>query len=83
MVRLFIYHGKEQELRQGIIDLARLQAGEKVLDVGCGTGTLALLAKEHVGKTGCVCGIDPSAQLLTGARRKESQHPNRLPARRD
>ena len=70
MVRLFIYNGKEQELRQGIIDLARLQSGEKVLDVGCGTGTLALIAKERVGETGRVSGIDPSAQLLTGAKHK-------------
>lgn len=53
-----------------IADLVRLQPGEAVLDVGCGTGTLALVAKKRVGETGRVCGIDPSMQLLTGARRK-------------
>jgi SAM-dependent methyltransferase len=53
-----------------VADLVGLQPGETVLDVGCGTGTLALVAKELVGEMGRVCGIDPSVQLLVGARRK-------------
>lgn len=70
MVWGFLYHGKEQQFRQMIVGLARLHLGESVLDVGCGTGTLALEASQHVGKTGRVSGIDPSAPLLAGARRK-------------
>ena len=66
----FITLGREQALRQKIADLARLQPGEKVLDVGCGTGTLALVAKERVGKTGRVSGIDPSQQMIARASRK-------------
>ncbi len=73
MVRWFVMHGREQEFRQMIADLARLQSGETVLDVGCGTGTLALVAKKRVGKTGRVCGIDPSVPLLAGARRKAAR----------
>jgi len=38
--------GHEQELRHAIADLAQLQRGETVLDVGCGSGTLALVAKK-------------------------------------
>ena len=64
---------KEQTFRQMIIDLAHIQAGEVVLDVGCGTGTLAIVAKKRVGETGRVYGIDPSAQLLAGARRKAAR----------
>jgi len=41
--------------------------------LGCGTGTLAILAKKRVGETGRVYGIDPSAQLLAGARRKAAR----------
>jgi ubiquinone/menaquinone biosynthesis C-methylase UbiE len=66
--------GKWQALRQMTADLAQLQAGETVLDVGCGTGTLALIAKQRVGATGGVSGIDPSVQMIARARRKAAQH---------
>src|SRR5713226_6567855 len=69
----FILGGSEQALRQTTADLAQLQPGETVLDVGCGTGTLALVAKERIGAAGSVSGIDPSAQLLTRARRKAAR----------
>lgn len=64
------FRGKEQELRQIIADLAKMRSGETVLDVGCGTGTLALEARERVGITGRVYGIDPSRQMIAYARRK-------------
>ncbi len=73
MTQWFVMSGKEQTFRQMIIELAQIQAGEAVLDVGCGTGTLAIVAKKRVGETGSVCGIDPSARLLTGARRKAAR----------
>jgi SAM-dependent methyltransferase len=66
--------GKWQQLRQRTADLAQLHTGETVLDVGCGTGTLALLAKPRVGHTGQVCGIDPSASMIARAQRKAVQH---------
>jgi len=69
----FILGGSEQALRQATADLAQLQPNETVLDVGCGTGTLALVARQRVGPTGRVYGIDPSAQLLARARRKAAR----------
>lgn len=65
--------GKWQALRQTTADMAQLQPGEAVLDVGCGTGTLAMIAKQRVGETGRVFGIDPSVQMIGRARRKAAK----------
>jgi ubiquinone/menaquinone biosynthesis C-methylase UbiE len=62
--------GREGAFRERQLDLARPGAGETVLDVGCGTGTLAIAAARRVGATGAVTGVDPSAELLERARKK-------------
>jgi ubiquinone/menaquinone biosynthesis C-methylase UbiE len=66
-----LYLGRsEQELRHMIADLAQLQPGEVVLDVGCGTGTLAIITKQRVGATGRVFGTDPAVGQIAEASRK-------------
>ena len=52
------------------VDLAQLQPGKVALEVGCGTGSLALAAKQRVGAQGRVCGMDPSAQIVARAEAK-------------
>ncbi len=47
-----------------------MQPGESVLDVGCGTGTLAIAAARRVGLSGSVVGIDASPQMVVRARWK-------------
>lgn len=66
----FMAPGKWKALEQKIIDLAQFQPGEAVLDVGCGTGTLAIAARKRVGATGNVCGIDPGPKQIARARNK-------------
>jgi SAM-dependent methyltransferase len=44
-----------------VVERARLSSGERVVDVGCGTGNAALLAAER-GAT--VTGVDPAERLL-------------------
>src|SRR5262249_22708123 len=60
-------HGRESELREAIIRLAELQTGHDVLDIGCGTGTLAIAASRHVGPVGAVTGIDASPAMIARA----------------
>jgi ubiquinone/menaquinone biosynthesis C-methylase UbiE len=62
--------GREGIFREKVLRLARLEPGESILDVGCGTGTLAIAAKGHVGPTGSVHGIDASPEMITRASRK-------------
>jgi ubiquinone/menaquinone biosynthesis C-methylase UbiE len=73
LVMWFLTRGNEGTFRQNIADLIRYQLGEKVLDVGCGTGSLALVAKERVGKAGSVHGIDPAPRQIDRARAKAAR----------
>ena len=65
--------GRERQLRQRLLDLSGLRPGGAVLDVACGTGTLAILAKETVGRSGTVCGVDASREMLARARSKAAR----------
>ena len=52
-----------------VVELAAPIAGERVLDVGCGTGSLAVALKVSVGPTGSVHGVDASPEMMEVARR--------------
>ncbi len=53
-----------------VIEMARIKPGDKVLDVGCGSGNLTLTASKYIGKTGSVNGIDASPEMIEVARKK-------------
>jgi demethylmenaquinone methyltransferase/2-methoxy-6-polyprenyl-1,4-benzoquinol methylase/phosphoethanolamine N-methyltransferase len=65
--------GREGKFRREFMDLANIQPGDGVLDVGCGTGACSILAAYDVEKTGEVVGIDPSPSLLQHARKKAAR----------
>src|ERR1700736_4481437 len=65
--------GRERVYRGKTLDLANLKPGESVLDIGCGTGTLAIAAKQRVGPTGRVYGVDASPEMLARATRKATR----------
>lgn len=53
---------------QLLFEAADVQPGERVVDVGCGTGPTTRRAAELVGATGSVTGLDVSAEMLAAAR---------------
>ena len=62
--------GRERSFRERLLALAQLRPEEHVLDIGCGTGSMAILAKQRVGPAGSVFGVDASVEMIAQARRK-------------
>ncbi len=62
-------------VRDLVLDTADLKPGERVLDVGCGTGASTLPAAEAVGTGGSVLGADISHTLLGLARARLAHLP--------
>lgn len=59
-------------LAKKLISDAALQSGERVLDVGCGTGVVTRLAAERVGPEGMVAGLDINPGMIAVAKASTS-----------
>jgi ubiquinone/menaquinone biosynthesis C-methylase UbiE len=64
--------GHARRLRRLTVDNALIKPGDSVLDVGCGTGEVSLLAKTRA-KAGKVYGIDPAPEMIAVARKKAAR----------
>jgi ubiquinone/menaquinone biosynthesis C-methylase UbiE len=67
-----------KRLRAMLANDLQLQPGDRVLDVGCGPGRLAMVFAERVAPTGSVEGIDAAAEMITRARSQTRKR--RVPA---
>jgi ubiquinone/menaquinone biosynthesis C-methylase UbiE len=52
-----------------LLEEVELKPGNRVLDIACGTGIVARIAKERQGSAGTVVGVDLNPQMLAVARR--------------
>jgi ubiquinone/menaquinone biosynthesis C-methylase UbiE len=64
--------GIHRRLAARLIQIASPLPGERLLDVGCGTGLVAQMAAERVGSSGEVFGVDIAKRLLEVAQRRAS-----------
>ena len=51
-----------------LIDRAKIKPGERILDVGCGSGSTSFSFAKAVGSTGHITGVDISAPMLSRAK---------------
>lgn len=73
--------GRARRVRTQLVALADIHPGDAVLDVGCGTGALALVAARQVGANGHVAALDASPSMIEAVRRKAVRRDLRVEAR--
>lgn len=69
----YLPFGGEQSFRRKCLDFARIEKGDKVLDVCCGNGELTRLIGECLGGSGQVIGVDLSESALKEAIKRQNQ----------
>ena len=60
---------REKLFKQKLVEQANFSVGDKVIDIGSGTGTLAMLIKRSKNKLS-VTGIDADSKIITIAKKK-------------
>lgn len=68
------YYGTLDRMRARLDDLAlrhlNLRPGQRVLDIGCGTGATLSPLREAVGEEGTIVGVDYSPRMVARAQRR-------------
>lgn len=61
--------GNEARLRREAVDALRLEPGQKVLDMGCGTGRNFPVIMKRIGREGALVGVDYTPAMLQQAQK--------------
>lgn len=67
---IFMSISGAKRIWQHTLELAGIRRGDRVLDIGCGTGQLAILASKLSGDSGYVAGIDLAPHMIQHAQKK-------------
>ena len=65
-----MFAGRGRRFRGYVADLLGVDRGDRVLDVGCGTGTLTLVLAGRAGPQGAVTGVDAAPEMIAAAQAK-------------
>lgn len=71
--------GRERRFREKTLEWMDFSPCDRILDVGCGTGSLTLLVAERLEPPGEAVGVDAAPKMIAIARRKAAE--KKLPAR--
>ncbi len=71
--------GRERRFREKTLEWMDFGTTDRILDVGCGTGSLTLLVAERLEPPGEAIGVDAAPKMIAIARRKAERL--RVPAR--
>ena len=70
-------------IKDALLERAALQSGEKVLDLGCGSGALTLDAAERVGPQGSVIALDIADAFVARVEQRAKDMPHISPVQGD
>jgi ubiquinone/menaquinone biosynthesis C-methylase UbiE len=66
-VTAVLFAGKRRKSFRDLAAKAGIRAGDRILDVGCGTGYFARMLAETVGPRGSVVGVDAAPEMIAHA----------------
>lgn len=75
----FLSYGQDRRWKQRLIQLARLQPSDRLLDLACGTGDIVFAAAPHVKQA---VGLDVTFRMVQLARQRLKAHLKRRPTDR-